>query len=65
MSLISTNIVINPQIHVLLQGIDTKGNLCNITKKTPIDILVKLGTVEHAHVGRKYSIEEAEVIELY
>ena len=37
-SLISTNIVNNIQTLVLLQGTDSKGNLCNITQTTPIDI---------------------------
>ena len=50
-SLISTDIVNNPQTPVLLQGTDFEGNLCNITQKTPIDILVKPGTIEHVHIG--------------
>ena len=52
-SLISIDIFSNPQTHVLLQGIDSEGNLCNITQKTPIDISFKPGTVEHVHVGLK------------
>ena len=57
-SLISTYIDTHPQTHVLLQNTKSKGNLCNITKTTPIDISVKLGTIEHVHVGQNYSIEE-------
>ena len=37
-SLISTDIFTNPQTLVLLQDTDSKGNICNITQKTPIDI---------------------------
>ena len=49
-SLISTDIVSNPQTPILLQGNDSEGNLCNITQTTPIDISVKTRTVEHIHV---------------
>ena len=51
-SLISINIVTNLQIRVLLQDTDFEGNICNITKTTPIDISVKPETVEHVHVGQ-------------
>ena len=50
-TLISTDIVTHPQTPVLLQNTDSEGNLCNITKTTPIDISVKPRTIEHAHVG--------------
>ena len=40
-SLISTDIVSNPQTLVLLQGTDSEGNFCNITKETSINISVK------------------------
>ena len=59
-SLISTNIVTYPQTPVLLQNTESKGNLCNITKTTPIDISVKPGTIEHFHVGKNRSMEEIE-----
>ena len=59
-SLISTDIVCNPQTPLLLQGTDFEGNLCNITQKTPIDISVTHGTIEHVHVGQNYSTEETE-----
>ena len=59
-SLISTDIVTHPQTPVLLQNIESLGNLCNITKTTPIDISVKLVTIEHVHVGKKCSMEETE-----
>ena len=59
-SLISIDIVKNPQMHVLLQGTDSEGNLCNITQTTPIDISMKLGNVEHVHIGQNCSTEETE-----
>ena len=40
-SLISNDIVTHPQMPVLLQNTESKGNLCNISKTTPIDISVK------------------------
>ena len=59
-SLINIDIVTHPQTPVLLQNIESLGNLCNITKTTPIDISVKLVTIEHVHVGKKCSMEETE-----
>ena len=61
-SLISFNIVKNPQTLVLLQETDSKGNLCNITHMTPIDISMNPGIVEHVHVGQNYSTEETEKV---
>ena len=37
-SLINTDIVTHLQMPVLLQNTESKGNLCNITKTTSIDI---------------------------
>ena len=54
-SLISTDIVSDPQMPVLLQRIDSNGNICNITETTPIDIEIKTKTVEHVHVGQNCS----------
>ena len=59
-SLISTGIVNNLQTPVLLQNINSEGNLCNITQTTPIDILVKLEIVDHVHVGQNCSTKETE-----
>ena len=50
-SLISSNIVKHPQTLVLLQDVDSEGNLCNITQTSPIDISMKPWIVEHVHVG--------------
>ena len=54
-SLISSDFFTNPQKNVLLQDIYSKGNLCNITQKTPIDISVKPRTDDHVHVGQNCS----------
>ena len=59
-SLISTDIVSNPQTPVLLLGIDPNGNLCNITQTTSIDISIKPRTIEHVHVGQNCSTKETE-----
>ena len=57
-SLISTDIVSNPQTLVLLQDTDFEGNLCNITKTIPIDIPVKPRTIEHILVRQNYLKKE-------
>ena len=59
-SLISTDIVTHPQTPILLQNIESEGNLCNITKTTSIDILVKPGTIKHVHVGQNCTTDEIE-----
>ena len=59
-SLLGTDIVDVPQTRVLLQDSESKGNLCNITKMVPIDILVNPGTIEHVHIGKNYSIDETK-----
>ena len=60
-SLISFDIVEYPHSLVLLQGVDSKGNLCNITYTIPIDISVKTRTIEHVHVGQYCSTTEIEI----
>ena len=59
-SLLGTDIVDDLQTHILLQDYESEGNLCNITKMTPIDTSVKLGTIEHVHIGQNCSIYETE-----
>ena len=59
-SLISTDIATHLQTPVLLQNSESEGNLCNITKTIPMDISVRLGTIEHVHVGKNYSTKETE-----
>ena len=49
-SLISPDNVQHPQTPILLQGADSKENLCNITQTIPINISVKPGVVEHVQV---------------
>ena len=48
---VSSYIIENCQSPIFIQGIDFEGNLCNVTHTFPIDISVKLGIVEHVHVG--------------
>ena len=45
---------------VLLQNIDSKGNIFNITKMNPIDISFKPRTIEHVHIGQNCLMEETE-----
>ena len=59
-SLISTDIVRDMQMPVLLQDIDSEGNICNITKTNPIGISVEPEIVEHVHVGQNFLMEETE-----
>ena len=59
-SLFSTDIVKTTQTPILLQNIDSEGNLCNITQKNPIDISAKPGILDHVHVGKNCSAEESE-----
>ena len=59
-SLFSTDIVNTPQIPLLLQDINSKRNLCNITQTNSIDILANPGTIEHVHVGQNCSADEFE-----
>ena len=59
-SLFPTDIVKVPQSPILLQDTDSEGILCNITQTSPIDILAKLDTIEHVHVGQNCSIDESE-----
>ena len=56
----TTDIVKTPQTPILLQNMDSEGNLCNITQTNPIDISAKIGTLEHVHVGKNFSAEESE-----
>ena len=54
-SLVSYDIVTTPQSLVLIQNVESKGNLSNINKRNPVDILVKPGFVEHIHLGHNCS----------
>ena len=59
-SLINTDILTHPKTPVLLQDTNSEGNICNITKTTPINISVQPETVEHVHIGQNCSIDETE-----
>ena len=59
-SLFTTDIVKTPQNPILLQNMESEGNLCNITQTNPIDISAKPGTLEHVHVGQNCSAEESK-----
>ena len=57
-SMVSSDIVLNPQYLILTRSVDSEGNLCNITKTMPVDISVKPGIYENIHIGQKSSPEE-------
>lgn len=57
-SIISSDIVKNPQIPILIHDVLSEGNMGNITKKIPINILVKLGIVENIHIAKNHAPEE-------
>ena len=59
-SLFPTDIVNVPHSPILLQDIDSEGNLYKITQMNPIDISSKLDTIEHVHVGQNCSANESE-----
>ena len=59
-SLFPADIVNVPQSPILLQDIDSKGNLCNITQMNLIDISSNPGTIEHVHVGQNCLADESK-----
>ena len=58
---IISDIVENTQTRLCCYKTNSKGNLCNITQTTPIDISVKPGIVEHVHLGQNCSTKEIEM----
>ena len=48
------------QYPIITQGTMTEGNLGNITPANPIDILMKLGVMEHIFTSQNCSPEEIE-----
>ena len=54
-STVSSNIVSDPQSPTLISGVESEGNLCNITKTIPVDILVKPGVLEIIQIGQNSS----------
>ena len=64
--LINSVIVEYPQTPLLLQGVNSQGNLCNITPTIPIDISIKTRIFEQVHIGQKYlAIETKEYQSLF
>ena len=59
-SMVSSDIVLNPQSPILIRSVDSKGNLCNITKTIPVDILVKPGVSGNIFIGQNSSLEEIQ-----
>ena len=57
---VSYDIVMNPQSPILTCSVDSEGNLCNITKTMPMDILVKPGVSEKIYIGQNYSSSELQ-----
>ena len=60
-SFISFNVVKNTQSLVFMQGVDSEGNMCNVTQTIPIDISMKHGVVKHIHIGQNCSTSEIEI----
>ena len=58
--MVSFDIVPNPQSPILTQSVDSKGNLCNITKTMPMDISVKPGISENIYRGMNSSPDEVQ-----
>ena len=59
-SLVSSDIVVSPQSHVLIQNVESQGNLRNTTKMKLIDISMKPNVIEHIHLGHNCSFHEVE-----
>ena len=59
-SMVSSNIVLNPQSSILTRSVDSEGNLCNITKTMPVDISMKLDISENIFIGRNSSPKEVQ-----
>ena len=57
-SMVSSDIVLNPQSLILTRSVDSEGNLYNITKTMPVDISVNPYIFENIHIGQKSSPEE-------
>ena len=58
--IINSVIVEYPQTPLLLQGVNSQGNLCNITPTIPIDISIKTRIFEQVHIGQNYLAIETE-----
>ena len=54
-TMVSSDIVTNPQSLVLIHDVESEGKLSNITKTIPVDISMNLGIVENINVGQNSS----------
>jgi len=61
-SIVSPDIMTNPQNPVLTHHVLLEGNMQNITETRPIDILVKLGIVENVHIGQNCTPKEVKTL---
>ena len=57
---ISSDITTDPQSPNLTRGVESEGNLCNITKTMPVDISVKPGILENIYIGQNSSPSEVQ-----
>ena len=59
-STVSSNIVMDPQYLTLIHGVESEGNLCNITKTIRVNISVKLGVSDNIQIGQNSSPSEIQ-----
>ena len=55
---VSYDIVMDPQYLIITCGVESEGNISNITKTTPIEMSVKQGVSENIHIGHNSSSSE-------
>ena len=48
---VSSDITADPQSPILTRGVESEGNLCNITKTMHVDILAKPSILENIYIG--------------
>ena len=60
MSAILSNIVTDPQSPTLIRGVESEGNLCNITKTIMVDMSVKPNVSDIIQIGHNYSPLEVQ-----
>ena len=57
---VSSDVVTDPQSPILTCNVESKGNLCNITKTMPVEISVKPWISEKIYIGQNSSPEEVQ-----
>ena len=55
---ISFDVTTDPQSPILTRGVDSEGNLCNITKSMPMYISIKPGILQNIYIGQNSSPSE-------